>query len=307
MTWALGQHPNIQPMPETAWIASMAVGAVLAFNKGSEREKYSHLSNVQYPAERFLHHMGVAIHEIVCEVYEERCRQVYGEDYRVEGISLNPANPNFGYQVRRRVEDPKTRWVDGTPLNSLCLWGLNQLFPKAKFVHNLRAPEEVALSLVHFDNVGGAPQEIEEGLATWRRHAEPAWLAEKAWGPEKVFRLEYSRLGDEREVLLQELMAFLGEDYSSECLLPLDKRTNSSEVTAHRETGLATIRSAPAFEAVSTLYQQMQSNQTLDASAGDELERLFNLHVRDIDLLNLPKPSSTEMQRGESFLRRLLS
>jgi hypothetical protein len=307
MTWTLGQHPNIQPMPETAWIASMAVAAVLAFNKGSEREKFSHLSNVQYPAERFLPHMGNAIHEIVCEVYEERCRQIYGEDYRDRGIRLNPANPNYGYQVRRHVEDPKARWVDGTPLNSLYLWGLNQLFPEAKFVHNLRAPEEVALSLVHFENVGGVPQAIEEGLATWRRHAEPAWLAEKAWGPEKVFRLDYARLGNDREQLLQELLAFLGEDYAEDCLLPLDRRTNSSEVAEHKETGLATIRSAAAFESASRLYGQMQSDQTLDVAAGDELERLFNLHVRDLDLLNLPKPTSSVMQRGERFLRRLLS
>jgi hypothetical protein len=48
-TWALGQHPNIQPMPETAWIASLAVGGYLSHVKGSERGRYSHLSNVEFP------------------------------------------------------------------------------------------------------------------------------------------------------------------------------------------------------------------------------------------------------------------
>ena len=34
-TWVLGQHPNIQTMPETGWIASMGVAAFLSDRKGS--------------------------------------------------------------------------------------------------------------------------------------------------------------------------------------------------------------------------------------------------------------------------------
>ncbi|MBL4544803.1 MAG: sulfotransferase [Oceanicaulis sp.] len=54
MTWALGQHPDIQPMPETAWIAAEAVASLQSFRLGSERGEFSHLSNVRFPFDAFL-------------------------------------------------------------------------------------------------------------------------------------------------------------------------------------------------------------------------------------------------------------
>ena len=89
-TWALGQHPNIQPMPETAWIASMAVGGFLSHRKGSERGRYSHLSNVEFPLAPFMERIGAAVDDIVHDVYAERCQQLYGPDANAEEWQLPP-------------------------------------------------------------------------------------------------------------------------------------------------------------------------------------------------------------------------
>ncbi len=233
MNWAIGQHPNIQVMPETAWIASYALGALMSYRKGSERGKFSHLSNVEYPQSLFTEHVARSIHLIVCDVYEQRCQRLYG-DYAVKGINITAANPNQYFQVRRHADEPKQRWIDGTPLNSSHTLALSQVFPGARFIHNLRNPADVALSLENFDKVGASPQKLDEGLKTWMRHTESALLAERALGPEKVFRLDFERIENDAEPMIRELLAFLGEAYSPCCLEPLLQRTNSSEVDSKR-------------------------------------------------------------------------
>ena len=191
--WALGQHPSIQQMPVTAWIATYVMGAIYSFRKGTERGKFSHLSNVEYPEAEFLAHMARSVHDIDCEIFEKRCISLYGSDYKTKGIRINPENPNTPFQVRRTPQDPKHRWIDGTPLNTHFGWALAKAFPNAKFIHNLRNPADVALSLENFNRVGADAQSIGEGMQTWWDHTHNAHLLELTLGPERVFRLDFDR------------------------------------------------------------------------------------------------------------------
>ncbi len=162
MNWAVGQHPNIQVMPETAWIINDITGAFSAFNRGSERERFSHLSIINYPFKTFLAHVASNVNAIVGDAHENRSQRLYG-DYGEKGITLNPANPNASLQVKRSADEPKCRWIDSTPLNTNYAWELAQVFPKAKFIHNLRKPDDVALSLENFDAAGASPKTLKEG------------------------------------------------------------------------------------------------------------------------------------------------
>lgn len=231
MTWVLGQHPNIQPMPETAWIAALTTGALVSYESGANRGRLSHLSNAEYPVEHFLRRIGEAVDAIVHDVYEERCHRVYG-DYRSKGdASLSPRpsrKSNPAMAVRRRVSDPKLRWVDGTPLNSHYAWPLMKMFPEGRFIHNLRQPREVAVSLANFDRAGGRPEPPDDGLHTWMRHTENAWLAERALGSIRAYRLDFERIRVDQEQLVRDLLEFLGEDFHAECLEPFARRINSS-------------------------------------------------------------------------------
>ena len=251
-TWALGQHPNIQPMPETGWIASMAVGAYLSYLKGSERGRFSHLSNVDYPMEPFMARIGEAVDAIVHDVFGARCAHFYGN--QDAGWNLSPAQQRNPMQLRRSAHDPKQRWIDGTPMNSFYIWALAEMFPEALFIHNLRRPDEVATSLEGFDKVGAEPQALDEGLETWIAHTENAWYAERGLGNARVFRLDFHRLADEPEPLLREVCAFLGEEFSSDCLLPLSRKLNSSEVAEKRQRNLALLRGNPAFQRAEAVY-----------------------------------------------------
>jgi hypothetical protein len=283
-TWALGQHPNIQPMPETAWIASLAVGGYLSHGKGSERGRYSHLSNVDFPLVPFMERLGEAVDDIVHDVYAQRCLQLYGPDVATPDWRLSARQLEHPMQVRRAGDDPKRRWIDGTPLNTFYVAALVKLFPQAQFIHNLRRPDEVATSLEGFDRVGAEPQALEQGLETWIAHTDNAWHAERALGRERAFRLDFSRIADAPEALFRELSEFLGEAYAPECLLPLQRKLNSSEVDAMRDHNLRLLRENPVFQRAQAVYDAVRRQPAAarpEASARDVLEQRLRDYCHD--------------------------
>jgi hypothetical protein len=272
-TWALGQHPNIQPMPETAWIASLGVGAFLSHAKGSERGRFSHLSNVEFPLAPFMARIGEAVDAIVHDVFDERRRIFYGEAVRDTSWSLPERVAHSPMHIQRSGNDPKRRWIDGTPMNTFYLWALSEMFPDARFIHNLRRPDEVATSLEGFDRVGARALALRQGLKTWMAHTENAWYGERAFGRERAYRLDFHRLASEPETLFREICAFLGEEFSPDCLLPLREKLNSSEVDDRRERNLERLRRSPSFRRAEELYR-MVSDHPVEAPDQDALEIL---------------------------------
>jgi len=258
MTWALGQHPNIQPMPETAWIASLAISGYLSFLKGSERGRFSHLSNVEFPLSRFMWRIGESVDTIVHDAFAERCHRLYGDaPAHDRDWTLPQARADNPMQIIRSAQDPKRRWIDGTPLNSFYVWILAEMFPEARFIHNLRRPHEVATSLESFDKVGATPQDLEQGLETWISHTENAWYAERGLGKRRVFRLCFNRIAEEPEALFREISAFLGEEYSGDCLLPLRNKLNSSDVEDKRSKNLELLRDNVIFRRAREVYDMV--------------------------------------------------
>jgi len=242
-------------MPETAWISSMAVGGFLSHRKGSERGRFSHLSNVAFPLERFMARIGEAVDAIVHDAFQERRLKHYGEGFQDPAWTLPERQLALPMQLQRKGTDPKRRWIDGTPLNSYFVWALAVMFPHAKFIHNLRRPEDVATSLEGFDRVGAEPQALESGLRTWVEHTENAWFAERGMGAGRVFRLDFERLARDPQPLLREVTGFLGEEYSPDCLLPLSQKLNSSQVDERRKGNREALRQNEAFQTAEALYR----------------------------------------------------
>ena len=109
MNWAVGQHPNIQVMPGTAWIINDITGAFSAFNRGSERGRFLHLSIINYPLKTFLAHVASNVNAIVGDAHDHSQR-FYG-DYGEKGITLNPENRMHLY---RSSDQPTNQNADGS-------------------------------------------------------------------------------------------------------------------------------------------------------------------------------------------------
>ena len=133
-------------------------------------------------------------------------------------------------KVKLRADDPKTRWVDGTPEYSHYVSALLRLFPQAKFIHMLRNPHDVVRSLMHFDRVGDWKTDAHDGYKTWQRLTDSAFAAEQAFGSDKVRRFLHMDLVERPEQLLKDIFAFVDEQYEPESMLAAQKKMNSSNV-----------------------------------------------------------------------------
>lgn len=225
MTWALGQHPNIQPMPETAWIAGETVASLQSFQLGSERGEFSHLSNVHFPFDRFLEHKGVAVDAIVHDAFARRLTDKYGETGRPSSRQLS--DPEF-LHIRLDPDHPKERWVDGAPINTFYTWALSRMFPEARFLFHLRAPHGVIASLEKFDVAGGEARARDAALQIWVNHVRAAWYTERVLGANRVFRVDFDRLQSDPASLMADICSFLEEAPSEDCAAFLNRRLNSS-------------------------------------------------------------------------------
>jgi len=273
MTWALGQHPDIQPMPETVWIAASAVGAYLSHQNGSDRENFSHLSNVSYPLDRFFELQGGMINTVVHEAFERRLVKAYGEARAPRPDQLEHADTLF---LKRHNDEPKNAWIDGTPLNTFYTWALAQMFPRARFLHHVRAPHQVVASLEKFDRVGATPVARKSALDTWIQHAKAAHLTAKALGAARVFQVDFSRLETDTEGVLKDLFAFLGKPHCPEALDPFAQRLNSSGT--HRADLSGELKSMRQFQDADTLYREIMAepvSPTGDAGAMEAIKQIF--------------------------------
>src|ERR1700758_4187433 len=65
LTWCLGHHPNVFPVPESNWMGDFAVNVAIAHQIGSARGEYSILSAMDLGADELLAAFGRTINELV--------------------------------------------------------------------------------------------------------------------------------------------------------------------------------------------------------------------------------------------------
>jgi hypothetical protein len=222
LTWCLGQHRNILPLEETNWIARQSLDLDYLYHLGTCNKHHSHLGLLRVSRKQFYTFYGQTINEFILSNKENTIK------YGTALLQSYKLLSNNYYSMLRSSEDPKNRWVDGTPENSHYVYGLIKLFPNAKFIHILRDPQQVVTSLMHFSTLGNQDYEEKEAYKTWLRLTTACFDAEKAFGSSKIFRVHYEDLLKKPEELIQSCLNFIGEPFDSNCLLPLNRKINSS-------------------------------------------------------------------------------
>lgn len=278
LSWALGQHPNIQVMQEASWIATIATGGRLSHGYGSLRGHHSHLSNARYEMSPFMRRLGEFVHAVVNDCFEERCQRRYGA-FRETGIPGDTGSPGSAdaFQLRHSIYDPKQRWTDATPYNTYFTWALAQMFPEARFVHVLRDPADLATSLPGFAGFEQDPAGMEPALRGWAGHTEAAWSTERWLGSGSAFRVDHARLSGDPAVLVADLLGFLGEPWFDACVTPL--RTVAGTSGARELPGW--LRDNPVFAQCDALYRAARErlpSDTLDEDAGTGLRARFEAY-----------------------------
>ena len=260
LTWALGQHPNISLQPETNWIPSVALSLRETFKLGTQRGSFSQLGNALMPFDAFATHFGTAIDNIARDCFERRVRQFipdYWEKPQVTGPLESTA-----IKIIHDPTDPKQRWVDGTPGNTFSSFEIKLLFPKAKFIHILRRPDEVVNSLAHFENAGSDGKNLDHksALAIWMKHTLAAQATAKAFGSASVLRIANSALLSDADGTLQRCFEFLGEVHAPRATAVLANKMNSSKAADRMQRTLTAISPLKEFSRARDLFEDLHNS-----------------------------------------------
>ena len=281
LTWCLGQHPNIIPQEESNWLGPFAIDAAVAYVRGSARGERGQLSANFINCEEFLAYFGQAINELILS----HRRQFENIERRKQAGWYPPA-----FNISRSEDEPKSRWVDGTPEYSFYICGLRKLFPEARFVHLVRDVTDVVRSLLNFfpDGRNRLVANEQEAYEYWLRRVNCCVQAEQAYGPAVVHRMRYADMVDQPESAMRTLFEFLGETYAPECLEPLAQRINTANVPGDfdptdPETDPAIVKQA---RHLSDLLQDAPQQLEPSAEIAKRLEAEFNQRVEHSCNLN---------------------
>jgi len=269
LTWCLGQHPNMFPVPESNWMGDFAISVAIGHQIGAARGDRSIFSAMDISQDELFAILGRSINDLILRHRKdlERKRQVTSEE-----------------------SERKGRWVDGTPEYSFHICGLRKLFPEALFIHLVRDVRSVVRSMLNFHLVAGHDlvNNEEEAYNYWFRTVSSCLLAERAYGPRVVLRLRYSDLLNAPEIAMRSVLEFIGERYTTACLNPLEKRINSSKFPIDFE--IDNSRTDPALlERTAQLCTEIEKTpQPIEISpaASDEIEASFSERVKYVASLN---------------------
>jgi Sulfotransferase family len=289
-----------------------AANVALAYQTGAARGDYSIFSAMEIGNDELFATFGASINDLIlCHRKDlERKRETRSRELKIDACWLEATSTSAG---------PKERWVDGTPEYSFYICGLRKLFPNALFVHIFRDVRAVVPSMLNFHRVTGVqlvPNE-QEAYRYWLRTVRACLEAERAYGPNVVYRVRYADLIDNAESAMRSLFAFLKEPYTTKCLEPLAQRINSSEVPPDFKS--EDPAADPAIvEAAQRLSVELENNpQPTESSqaAADKMENAFSKRVEYVATLDRayhttkPRLESTiaELERQIEDLRNRLA
>ena len=263
LTWCLGQHPNIFPVPESSWMGEFAINVAISYEVGAARDNRTILSAMDISRDEFFANFGQSINGLIL-----RHRQDLGKKRK----------------MTRPQSEPKARWVDGTPEYSVHIYALRKLFPEAVFIHVLRDVRAVVRSMLNFHRVAGIHLVENEGEAYkyWLRTVKACVRAEQAYGPRVVYRFPYAALIDNPEPAIRSLLNFVGEPYCARCLDPLSRRINSSNVPPDfvAEDPATDPRVVEDATNLCSKLQEMPPSAEASPAAVDEIEAAFTERVQ---------------------------
>ncbi|MEZ5796724.1 MAG: sulfotransferase [Paracoccaceae bacterium] len=174
------------------------------------------------PVEAFAQSLGVAADDLVRRSYEAR----FPDRHRVA------PPPRRGLAFFRALDEPKTRWVDGTPASTPYTNLLAMMFPEARFIHLIRDPEAVVLSWMGFSSRDPGLSKAEDLLTHIYHSQRTGYLGEVALGPDRCLRVMFDDMVGRPEPVLRRICDFIGEDYAEAMAEPLAQKINSTGGTS---------------------------------------------------------------------------
>ncbi len=285
LTWAVGQHPNIWPLPETLWLPWIGAGATAGYWIGTQPPR-NYFSLCDVSEEEYLAHLGCCIDDFIQKTTRRRVeRSAYERAHQIK--KENSGNQADGFQFARTLFSPKRRWVDGTPENAGHMALIHRLYPAAKFICTVRNPIDVIISMQHFEQAGGNSSPIEEAADMWRRQTEATVLAGRAFGSDVVRFVSYEDLIKSPASAINEIFDFLGEPRFEKASEVYRNRINSSSVSQDQRDSVRPrvekfVQSSQLLQLHDEALRMVDASWAPDAQAKSEIDqrqKTFVMHA----------------------------
>jgi protein-tyrosine sulfotransferase len=138
-----------------------------------------------------------------------------------QALHLEKAQQNFAclidvlYSAYAKQHQPQAhRWGDKTPMNTLYLEEIRQVFPHAQFIHMLRDGRDVVASYLQ----SGLYDDLPAAAQRWLQAVEAALQLGEKLGKAGYLLVRYEDLVRTPVQVMQETCAFLGLRYRAELL-----------------------------------------------------------------------------------------
>jgi hypothetical protein len=218
---SLGQHPDIKLVLDTAWVERVALGLQQAYTEDAARDELSQLLALGVDNRAYFAHFGEAINRLLLGPPSVPAGSPPGEPV--------PTWRDLGRAERERAGTRDdywpTRWVDTSYTHVFNVFLLQRLFPAARFIHTVRAADEVAASLTAPDSESTyrsrhVPFTVQDAYEQWLDAVTAGREAEQAFSAETVLRVWRTELVAEPEAVLRRCLDFLDEPFDPQCLRP---------------------------------------------------------------------------------------
>ena len=165
----------------------------------------------------------------------------------------------------------KARWGDKTPVYIEILPQLARMYPSSKFIHLVRDGRDVAKSFQATDWIG---RWLHDNAREWIRALECHWRLVHSDFRDRILQVRYEDLVLETEGTLQQVCAFIGEEFEPQMLSwqqKVDEQVPARERDIH-----AKLKLKPDAESVARWKREMSAREMFvsEAFMGSHLTRL---------------------------------
>lgn len=145
--------------------------------------------------------------------------------YRKEERSLSNIFHSFYEHYKTTHGLTGKRWGDKTPLNTLYVNEIFQVFPDAKFIHIIRNPYDAIHSYVK----SGIYKNYSDAAQRWKKSVEIASAFGKK-NPGSYYEIEYEQLVENPELHIKNVCEFLAIAYEENMLNMSERSDNLGDV-----------------------------------------------------------------------------
>ena len=260
----LNEHSNLYIPPET-----YVIGESIKLFKRYQTIEWKDLVKLIYATYIFHPQFEYFNVDNFTELYNQAC------NIEPNARSLSNIFKLYYINYKELHNETANIWGDKTPLNTLYINDIYEVFPKAKYIHIHRNPYDAIVSYVK----SGRYKDYKNATIRWKNSIEIASNFGKNH-PSSYFEIKYEDLVENPELYIKKTCGFLGIEFEKSMLQISKKSNNLGDVhlLKHHKNVMMPITTNNIGKGLKSLSQNDKSiiNKILKQSSNQKIISMIN-------------------------------